>query len=151
MLNNKNRAAYMWVSVNNSVFIIFCSAKVSPCAPSISVQLQKMLAKASEKSQETILLGDFNVNFLKQDNKDLKSILNIFGYKQMIQKPTRIVEASESLIDVILTNKPSNVVKTEVIPTGIGDHDMVGCTRKMNRLRFKPRQIICRDYRKCQP
>lgn len=44
-----------------------------------NVHLNEMLSKASEKSQETILLGDLNVNFLKQDNKDLKSILNIFG------------------------------------------------------------------------
>ena len=116
-----------------------------------NVHLHEMLGKASEISQEIFLLGDLNVNFLKQDNKDLKSILNIFGYKQMIQKPTRIAEASETLIDVILTNKPSNVVKTEVIPTGIGDHDMVGCARKINHLRFKPRQIICRDYRSYQP
>ena len=88
-----------------------------------------MITKDSEKKQETILLGDLNVNFLKQDNKDLKSILNIFGYKQMIKKPMRKADDSETLIDVILTNKPSNVVKTEVIPTSIGDHDVVGCAR----------------------
>ena len=95
-----------------------------------------MLAKVSGKMQETILPGDvnqsiLNVNFLKQGNKDLKTILGIFGYKQMIQKPTRIAEASETLIDVIVTDKATNVVKTEVTPTGIGDHDMVGCVRKI--------------------
>ena len=116
-----------------------------------NVHLHEMLVKAFDKTQETILLGDLNVNFLKQDNKNLKSILDIFGYKQIIQKPTRIAEASETLIDVILTDKPTNVVKTEVIPTGVGDHDMVSCVKKINHHCFKPQQIFCHDYRSYQP
>ena len=93
--------------------------------------LLEMLSKASERSQGTILLGDLNVNFLKQDNSDLKSMLQTIGFKQMSQKPTRTVKTSETPIDVILTNKPYNVVTTKVIPTSIGDHDMIGCTRKI--------------------
>ena len=46
--------------------------------------LHEMLSKASEKFQETILLGDLNVNFLKQDYTNHKSILQTFGFKQMI-------------------------------------------------------------------
>ena len=38
--------------------------------------LLEMFSKVSEKSQETILLGDLNVNFLKQDNTDLKSMIH---------------------------------------------------------------------------
>ena len=89
--------------------------------------LHEMLSKASEISEEIILMGDLYVNFLKQDNTDLKSILHTFGFKQMIPKSMIIAKTSETLIDVILTNKPSNVVTTN------------GCTRKINHLRFKPR------------
>ena len=156
-LENENiEAIWLEVRPSHSNSFLLCIMYRPPesfkyLSKDFNTHLHEMLAKASEKSQETILLGDLNVDFLKHDNKDLKSILNIFGYKQMIQKPTRIAEASETLIDVILTNKPSNVVKTEVIPTGIGDHDMVGCARKINHLRFKPRQIICRDYKSYKP
>ena len=156
MENENVEAIWLEIRPSHSISFLLCIMYRPPesskyLSKDFNVHLHEMLAKASEKSQETILLGDLNVNFLRQDNKDLKSILNICGYKQMIQKPTRIAEASETLIDVILTNKPSNVVKTEVIPTGIGDHDMVGCVRKINHLRFKPRQIICRYYRSYQP
>eukprot|EP00794_Sanderia_malayensis_P014738 gene14738-16273_t len=46
----------------------------------------------------------------------------------MVEKHTRVAESSKTLIDVILTNNPANMIQTEVIPTSIGDHDMVGCT-----------------------
>ena len=38
--------------------------------------LNSMLSKVSQKSHETILMGDLNVNFLKQDNKEFKAILS---------------------------------------------------------------------------
>ena len=117
----------------------------------IKKRKKSMLSKVSENSQEIILLGDLNVNFLKQGNKDFKAVLADFGRKKMIEKPTRVAETSETLIDVILTNNPTNIKRTEVIPTSIGDHDMVGCVRKLNRSGFKARKIICRDYKNYRP
>ena len=97
-------------------------------------QLHSMLSTISESSQETILLGDLNANFLKQEDKDkeLKAVLRVFGLKQLITKPTRITGSCESLLDVILTSCPESVARTEVIATSIGDHEMVGCIRKLN-------------------
>lgn len=108
-----------------------------------------MLTKAMSESKETILLGDMNANFL--DNKDLKLIFNVHGLKQMIRQPTRITESTESLIDIILTNKPENLVQSEVIPTSIGDHEMIGCARKLNSNHYNVRLISCRDYKNYNP
>ncbi|CAB4032074.1 Hypothetical predicted protein, partial [Paramuricea clavata] len=111
-----------------------------------------MLTKAMSESKETILLGDMNANFLdNKDNKDLKSIFNVHGLKQMIRQPTRIAESTESLIDIILTNKPVNLVQSEVIPTSIGDHEMIGCARKLNSNHYNARLISCRDYKNYNP
>ena len=107
-----------------------------------------MVTKASGESKEMIVLGDMNVNFLvPEENKNLKSVLELLGLKQIIEKPTRITETSRTLIDVILTNTPANISCTDVIATGIGDHDMPGCVRKINNGRFNPRLITCRDYK----
>ena len=57
------------------------------------------------------------------------------------------MEATESLIDIIASNCPINIKSTKVIPTSISDHDMVGCIRKLNTLKFKPRVIRCRHYK----
>ena len=111
-----------------------------------------MLTKAMSELKETTLLGDMNANFLdNKDNRDLKSIFNMHGLKQMIRQPTRITENTESLIDVILTNKPENLVQSEVIPASIGDHEMIGCARKLNSNHFEARHICCRDYKDYNP
>ena len=58
-----------------------------------------MLTKAMSELKETVLLGDMNANFLdNKKDKDLKSIFNLHGLKQMIRQPTRIAENIESLI-----------------------------------------------------
>ena len=95
-----------------------------------------------------IFLGDMNVNFLVPgDNKDLKSVFQLFGLKQVIEKPMRITETTRTVIDIVLTNTPTNIAGTDVIATSIGDHDMPGCVRKINNGRFNPRLITCRDYK----
>ena len=86
--------------------------------------LNGMLSKLLENSKEIILMGDFNVAFLKQENKELKALLDVFLFKQMVKNPTRISEASATFIDIILTNNPAKMVEIDVIPTSIRDHDM---------------------------
>ena len=50
-------------------------------------------------------MGDVNVNFLKKDdNKECKDILMLFGFNQLIKSATRICDTSQSLIDIIATN-----------------------------------------------
>ena len=43
------------------------------------------------------------------------------------------------------------MARTEVIPTSIWDHEMVGCIWKLNFSGFKPRKIICRDNKNYRP
>lgn len=100
-------------------------------------EFNEMLSLASKECKETIILGDVNVNFLvPRDNKEFKSILNLHGLKQIIKKATRITEVSKTLIDIIATNCVENLDDSEVIPTSIGDHEMVGCVRKLNSRKF---------------
>jgi hypothetical protein len=75
-----------------------------------------------------------------------KANLSLHGFKQIIKKPTRTTTTSQSLIDIIATNNPETIKTANVIPLSIGDHDMVGCVRKMNAMKFKPKIIVCRNY-----
>ena len=111
-----------------------------------------MLSKANETPKEIILLEDVNVIFLDSTNgKDFKSILNLFGLEQLIQMPTRITDSTSTLIDIIGTNNPATIRDARVIPTGKGDHDMVGCVRKKNLKREAPRKLTCRNNRNYDP
>lgn len=94
------------------------------------------------------MLGDFNVNYsVPGDNPEFKAIMNLYSFKQMINKPTRISGSTKTLIDIIATNNPVSIKTTDVFPLSIGDHDMIGCVRKINSTKFKPRTVTCRDYK----
>ena len=62
---------------------------------------------------------------------DFKSIRNLFGMRQLIQRPTGTTDSTSTLTDIIGPNNPATIRDARVIPTGIGDHGMVGCVRKI--------------------
>ena len=67
---------------------------------------------ACEKCNETIFLGDYNINWMDKKAKlKLKSTMEKFKYKQLIGKPTRITKNSETLIDLVFTNRAERVSK----------------------------------------
>ena len=78
---------------------------------------------------------------------EFKAILNVHGFEQIINKPTRVTCATKSLIDIILSNKPEFVKLSDVIPLWIGDHDLIGCVRKINHIKFKQKSLTCRNYK----
>ena len=104
------------------------------------------------ESKEVILLGELNVNYLKADeNREIKSILKLYGFKQLIKKATRITMETATLIDIIATNNQAAISCCDVIPSSLSDHDMVGCSRKIHSFKYGPRTIVCRNYAKYDP
>ena len=104
---------------------------------------------------EIILLGDFNINLLKNgkyifenksnqsDNsqttlfKNYKEFCNSFSLKQLTKEVTRIAyNSSYSLVDHILTNSPQNVSQFGIINLALSDHQMIYLTRKNNHKIF---------------
>ena len=78
--------------------------------------LSDVLNKLSYKDKKTILIGDFNCDYLKDnDHREIKNLFVSYGYKQLIEKATRITETSETLIDVILTNSPQTIRNYDTI------------------------------------
>jgi len=71
---------------------------------------ENMLSAINDIKIEAIVTGDMNINYLKRaDHKDLKDIIDIAGFKQIIQCPTRVNETSSTLIDIILTNNEHKI------------------------------------------
>ena len=67
--------------------------------------------------------------------------------KQIIKIATRIAKDSSTLIDVILTNRPDNVINANSIISSLSDHNVIKCVRKLHNIKFNPRTIKCRDYK----
>ena len=104
--------------------------------------LQDMLSIGVCEDKETILLGDLNVNYPRQqNNKEIKHIINVNGFKQIIKAPTRITKDSKTLIGVIATTHEQNIVHSITYANSISDHDLVGIVMKKNNRKFTPRRV----------
>ena len=102
-----------------------------------------MLQTCVKENKETIILSDFNVDYLQTgENNEVKSILQLYGYKQIVKKAARVTYESSALIDLITTNNTASILGCDVFPTYVSDHDMVGCIRKINHLKFIPKIIV---------
>ena len=111
-------------------------------------KLANILNNISLLNKETIILGDLNCNYLEnKSNVSIKDLFKLCGYKQIIKIATRIAKDSSTLIDVILTNRPDNVINANSIISSLSDHNVIKCVRKLNNIKFNPRTIKCRDYK----
>ena len=109
--------------------------------------LSNLLKDMDSTRKEIIILGDINVDYLKTTHQSIKDAFILNGFSQLINAPTRVTETTATLIDVIQTNCKNNISYSTVIPAGLSDHDLIGCVRKMNNVKYQPITIHCRDYK----
>jgi exonuclease III len=80
-----------------------------------------------EQDKELIITGDLNcdlsLSVLQPHYHRLMDIIELFRMKQLIVDPTR--SNTESLIDIISTNRPVKVKESGVIEIGISDNSLV--------------------------
>ncbi|CAB4026746.1 Hypothetical predicted protein [Paramuricea clavata] len=100
-----------------------------------------------------IILGDLNCNTLKEcpENKALTDISIELNLTQIITTPTRIIDRSQSLIDVILISNPDLVCDSGVIDTAISDHLPVFATLKLRLPKPPSRFITVRSFKNYDP
>ena len=82
------------------------------------------------------VLGDFNICLTGDKSNYRKSYTNLLGlhkFKQLIKEPTRVTDTSATCIDHIFVNKSEKVCQAGVIKSGISDHFITFCTRKISR------------------
>ena len=100
-------------------------------------KLENNILSIKELEQETYILGDFNINYCKANNsslmKSLKRVMTSLNLDQLVKSPTRISPTSSTIIDLIFTSNTSKVNGSGVINSGISDHCMIYCTRKLTK------------------
>ena len=70
--------------------------------------------------REIVIMGDLNINLLHPNftgSKQLKELCRDFNLTQLIETPTKITQATKTLLDIIITNM--NFIKVS------GVHDYV--------------------------
>lgn len=95
------------------------------------------IRKANDANVQFIILGDFNVDYLNNPSHHLTDIMNLYQLHQLIDKPTRITDTTETCLDLILTQSPNIIVSSDVMPPVCSDHS-VPCARVKNSERNLP-------------
>ena len=106
-----------------------------PTQSDFTVKLQEILFDLPQEN-ETVLLGDFNIDLKNSKNcalvKNYNSLLRTCGLTQIISEPTRVTDTTSSLLDHILVSDVNKYLKHGVMPIGYSDHCLIFCTRKVN-------------------
>ena len=110
-------------------------------------QFNDQLMTVSREKKEVIILGDLNSDYLvKNDKVNVKNAITINGFKQLIDKPTRVTKNSKSCIDDVIHTNKGNISDADVIPVSLSNHDMIICVRKLNHMKYNTRYVTSRNY-----
>ncbi len=98
------------------------------------VQLENILQFLDNEGLEAIIHGDTYCNFGPVNEseydahaKHLSEIYKIFGFKQLINKPTRETLSTATIIDHVATTACRNIVASGVVPISLSDHYLIFC------------------------
>ena len=96
-------------------------------------------------------MGDFNIDIKCKGvgSNNLSDFCDLFHLTNIVKSDTCFTKTHTSLIDLILTNKPSSFNKTLVTETGLSDyHKMITTFFKLHFSRLRPKVITYRNYKK---
>ena len=94
----------------------------------VEEELNDICMWASLKKQAIVITGDLNMDRLRPDRIEGKVLLDleeVHDLQCLITKPTRVTPTSETLLDVILTNKPQLFKQCGAINPEISDHHLI--------------------------
>ncbi len=73
-----------------------------------------------------IVTGDFNIDLIKYQNglncQNLIEIMSKYGFVQLVSRPTRVTDHSQTLIDHVYVNQINNTLSCNVLTVDISDH-----------------------------
>ncbi len=92
------------------------------------------------------VLGDFNCNFLSQNNK-MKQVINNTKLKQLVHNPTRATSQSATLLDLIITNDTAIVLDHDVVDCPVADHHLLTITLNITKPKRLPMTKTFREMK----
>ena len=144
----------LWINlqVRNLKSIVICAMYRPPDTPlsCFDTYLTPSLITASLQNKPIYILGDRNCDILKPDCRGaiaLTKFCHSFNLSQLVSRPTRVTKTTESLIDVIITTNPRQVIETDVMPSSISDHDLPYVVLRIKKERCKLTCMIGRSFK----
>ena len=73
--------------------------------------------------------------------------MNYYGYKNLIKKPTRTTETTNTLLDLILVSDSSKVREADVLDFAIADHKFIYAVYSLTPKKHKPLLIKSQNFK----
>eukprot|EP00794_Sanderia_malayensis_P014557 gene14557-16059_t len=113
-------------------------------------ELNEIVSWATLQSHIVIITGDLNINRLQPQSSEGKMLIDVedvHNLNCLITEPTRCTDSSQTLINVILTNKPEYFEMSGQLDMGMSDSNIVyGLMNK--KIKQCPRKVISFRSRK---
>ena len=130
----------LWVEIfePKSKSLLICSTYRPPSTSryidkNFDEKFNNMLDFISSENLETIMCGDFNINYkVPNDHIDLKNLISLHGFTQLIKSFTRVTKKSKTLIDLFFTTDKSKIADSVLYENSVSDHSLIGVNRKIN-------------------
>lgn len=103
-------------------------------------KMDELLQKFSNKKTNIIILGDLNIDLLKQNDKNvtlLKNLLQEYSINYLNIPFTRITPTTISSIDGCLTNLDTTKIEVKTHKNNISDHLGISCSVTTHKIKDK--------------
>ena len=143
----------LWIQVQNKklrsllVCIVYRPPEVGIAC--LENELLPKYIEALSRNKDIVLTGDLNCDLLSNNPRGeaLLSFCATVNATQLIDKPTRVIENSRSLLDVILVSDPVLVKSSGVLEITISDHFLVYVVINLRSPKQAPTYIVTRTFR----
>ena len=112
--------------------------------------LQELLGDLSgAKSPDIVMMGDFNIDISQSSpaNRKVSLFASNCSLDQLIKKPTRITNTSQTVIDHAYVKNSIFYETRGVSDPGLSDHCLIYICRKRLKIKRKVNYIFARSYR----
>ena len=146
----------VWLEViMNSQRLIIGNTYRAPDDKEFCDRIKPVLERLWIRRNNILLMGEMNSDLLKRNGNEqiqhygrkLKQLMNNFGLKNVITEPTRIAEASATLIDFILTSEASKIITSGTFDLALSDHKLVFAVVNLKRQKQQPKIAFVRNYK----
>lgn len=137
---------FVKVSLHQNKRLIIGNIYRPPNSPSDSTVNILTTINSLNCSDEMMVLGDFNSNWLDRSSLKERTQFESLNLTQLIKEPTRIAGSSKSLLDWILVTHPNRIANSGVLPDCFSDHSIIFCVWKIRLPRLPPKVIQVRQY-----
>jgi len=119
---------------------------------SFLASFDKFLQPLWLKRNNIIILGDLNIDLSIENKRNcsierrFKNIRTKYDLKNVINKPTRITNHSQTLIDHIITSRCRKTYFPNSVDIGLSDHNLIYCFVDLLPNRSEQKFLTVKDY-----